>query len=140
MTLFRTVLRWFLVAAYLVAGYFHLARPGPFAAITPHWVPDVPLVIMLTGIAELAGAAALAQGFSRPLRHLAGWALALYALCVWPANINHFLIDHARADGGMGLGYHLPRLLAQPLIIWAAAWASGALDWPFARRLAKARG
>ena len=139
MNAFRTVLRWFLVLAYFAAGVFHLAKPAPFLGITPHWVPQAPLVIALTGAAEIAGALALAQGWSLPLRRLAGWALALYALCVWPANFNHFLIDSARPDGGLGLGYHIPRLLAQPLIIWAAAWASGATDWPFARRLANVR-
>jgi uncharacterized membrane protein len=135
----RSALRWFLAIAYLVAGVFHLARPDPFVRITPVWVPDAPLVIALTGLAEIAGALALAQGWSLPLRRAAGWGLALYALCVWPANFNHFLIDCAREGGGLGLGYHLPRLAAQPLIIWAAAWASGGTDWPFARRLAKAR-
>lgn len=137
MILFRNVLRWFLVLAYLLAGTLHLVRPAPFLGITPRWVPDAPLVIALTGAAEIAGALALAQGWSLPLRCLAGWALALYALCVWPANFNHFLIDSARPDGGLGLGYHLPRLVAQPLIIWASAWAGGAIRWPFARALAK---
>jgi uncharacterized membrane protein len=50
--------------------------------------------------------------------------LALYALCVWPANINHFMLDMARADGGLGLAYHVPRMFAQPLIIWMAVWTS----------------
>jgi uncharacterized membrane protein len=58
------------------------------------------------------------------LRQAAGWGLALYALCVWPANINHLLIDMAKADGGLGLGYHVPRMIAQPAIIWLAWWVS----------------
>jgi hypothetical protein len=43
---------------------------------------------------------------------------------VWPANINHFMLDMARADGGLGLGYHVPRMFAQPVIIWLAWWVS----------------
>ena len=94
-------------------------------AIMPAWVPAPEQVILWTGIAELAGTAALAQGFSMPLRRLAGWSLAAYALCVWPANINHMMIDQ-----GANLAYHVPRMILQPILIWAALWASGATDWP----------
>ena len=58
------------------------------------------------------------------LRAAAGWGLALYALCVWPANINHFIMDMARPDGGLGLAYHVPRMIAQPVIIWLAILVS----------------
>ena len=99
----------------------------------PTWVPAPAAVVTWTGVAELIGAAALAQPLSMDLRRAAGWGLALYALCVWPANFQHFALDMARADHGLGLAYHVPRLLAQPLIIWAALWAGEATDWPFAR-------
>jgi hypothetical protein len=42
----------------------------------------------------------------------------------------------AREDGGAGLAYHIPRMIAQPLIIWLSLWASGATDWPFRPRKA----
>ena len=100
----------------------------------PDWVPAPDTVVLLTGIAELAGAAGLAQPFSPRLRRAAAIGLALYALCVWPANANHMMVDLARPDGGWGIAYHLPRMLAQPLIIWLALWAGEATDWPFARR------
>jgi len=61
------------------------------------------------------------------VRRWAGWGLAAYALCVWPANFHHMQIDMARPGHGLGLGYHIPRLAAQPLIIAWALWASGAL-------------
>lgn len=120
----RRALRWLLAALYALAGVIHLIRPAPFLAITPGWVPAPEAVVLLTGVAEILGAIGLVQPFSGPLRRAAGWGLALYALCVWPANINHFMIDMARADGGLGLAYHLPRLFAQPLIIWLAWWVS----------------
>lgn len=124
---FRRVARYTLAAVYGAAGVIHLARPGPFAAITPPWVPYPETVVALTGVAELLGAIGLLQPVSRPLRRAAGWGLALYALCVWPANYHHMQLDMMRADQGLGLGYHVPRLLAQPLIIWWALWASGAV-------------
>ena len=126
----RTILRWLLATIYAVAGAFHLALPAPFLRITPGWVPLPETVILLTGLAELAGAAALVQPWSKPLRRAAGIGLALYALAVWPANFQHFVMDLARADRGLGLGYHVPRLIAQPLLIWAALWVSEVLDWP----------
>lgn len=120
----RTLVRWLLGLFYAVAGVAHLAIPQPFLSITPGWVPQPALVVALTGLAELAGAAGLLQPWSPKLRRAAGWGLAAYALCVWPANFNHMLLDLARADGGAGLGYHVPRLLFQPVLIWLAWWAS----------------
>lgn len=123
----RRIGRWVLGLAYAGAGVVHLARPAPFAAITPAWVPHPDAVVALTGVAELLGAAGLVQPVSPRLRRAAGWGLALYALCVWPANLRHMEIDLARPDHGLGLGYHVPRLLAQPLIIAWALWAGGIL-------------
>jgi uncharacterized membrane protein len=130
----RTGLRWLLALLYAVAGGFHLTSPLPFLRITPEWVPHPAAVIACTGVAELLGAMALAQPFSAGLRRAGGAGLALYALCVWPANINHFMLDMARPDHGWGLGYHVPRMLAQPLLIWLALWTGGATEWPFRAR------
>jgi len=130
----RTGAIWLLAMLYSIAGYFHIVNPAPFMAIIPGWVPWPEAVIWGTGIAELAGAAGIIQPWSKPLRRAAGIGLALYALCVWPANINHLVMDLARADGGAGLAYHIPRMIAQPVIIWLSLWASGATDWPFRPR------
>ena len=130
----RSAARWLLAASYAVAGWFHLTAPEPFLRIMPGWVPEAEMVVLLTGLAEFAGASALAQPWSRPLRKAGAIGLAAYALCVWPANINHMLLDLAEPDGGWGLAYHVPRMLAQPLIIWLALWAGEATQWPFARR------
>ena len=104
-----------------------MTDPGPFLSITPGWVPWPAQVIYWTGLAEIAGALALLQPFGPYLRKAAGIGLALYALCVWPANVNHMLIDLARPDDGWGLAYHIPRMLAQPLLIWLALWTGGVI-------------
>jgi uncharacterized membrane protein len=130
----RSAARWLLVLFYAVAGYFHLAAPDSFLKIMPQWVLAPAAVVAATGVAELLGAAGLAQPWSQRWRQAAGWGLALYALCVWPANFHHMALDLARPDQGWGLAYHVPRLLAQPLIIWLALWAGEATEWPFARR------
>lgn len=130
----RTILRVLLALLYLVAGWFHVTDPAPFLRIMPDFVPFPAEVVRVTGFAELAGAVALAQPWSAPLRRAAGAALALYALCVWPANVNHFAMDMARPDHGWGLAYHIPRMIAQPLLIWLALWTGGATEWPWHRR------
>ena len=123
----RGIARILLALFYAGAGILHLALPQPFVTVTPPWVPMPDLVVALTGVAELLGAAGLVQGFSPGLRRAAGWGLAAYALCVWPANFQHMALDLARPDYGLGLGYHVPRLAAQPLLIWLALWAGGAI-------------
>ncbi len=127
----RTILRIFLALAYLVAGVLHIVSPGPFLAITPAWVPLPETVIFLTGAAEIAGAIGL---LIPRLRMAAGIGLALYALCVWPANINH-AVNAIAVDGDtLGWWYHGPRLALQPVFIWLALWVGEVVDWPSRRR------
>lgn len=130
----RDLARWGLALFYGLAGVLHLVKPAPFLSIMPRWVPAPEAVVLLTGFAELAGAAGLLQPWSAPLRRAAGWGLAAYALCVWPANFNHMAIDLAKAHRGLGLAYHLPRLAAQPLLIWLALWVARVTDWPWRAR------
>lgn len=130
----RAILRWLLAIFYAVAGYIHLTSPRPFLEIMPEWVPAAESVVFWTGIAELMGAAALLQPWSVNLKKAGAIGLALYAVCVFPANINHFALDMARDDGGLGLVYHLPRMVAQPVLVWLALWVGGVTDWPWRRR------
>lgn len=135
----RAAVRAVFALFYAAAGMLHLSFPAPFLAIMPPWVPAPAAVVALTGAAELAGAAALLQPVWPGLRRAAGWGLAAYALCVWPANFQHFFNDLARADHGLGLGYHLPRLAFQPVLIWLALWTAGLCNWPFRADAPKAR-
>jgi len=124
----RSILRVVLAIFYGVAGYFHLVRPEPFLTVMPQFVPYPEAVVLWTGIAEILGALALVQPFEPRLRRIAGISLAAYALAVWPANINHFALDMAKADSGLGLVYHVPRMFAQPVLIAWALWAGGVFD------------
>lgn len=117
-------MRIVLAAFYAFAGYMHIARPEPFLSIMPGGLPFPEQIVFWTGIAEILGAIAIVQPFHLRLRQAGGIGLALYALFVWPANINHFALDMAREDGGLGLAYHVPRMIAQPIIIWLALWVS----------------
>ena len=111
--------------AYVLAGVLHLVLPRPFVAITPGWVPEKELVVALTGVAEIVGALALVQPWRPGLRRTGGIGLALYAVCVFPANINHMLIDIGSPDPALGWAYHGPRMLLQPVLVWLALWTAG---------------
>jgi uncharacterized membrane protein len=127
----RAALRWLIGAFYLIAGIAHLRAPDVFATVVPDWVPFARETVIITGLCEIAGALALVFGRGR-LRAAAGAALALYALCVWPANVKHAMIDLS-AGTGLGWWYHAPRLAFQPVIIWWALFAGRVVDWPFGR-------
>jgi uncharacterized membrane protein len=124
----RAVMRWLMSAFYLVAGIGHLLRPDTFALIVPDWVPFPREVIILTGLCELAGSFAL---LTTRWRALAGIMLALYALCVWPANIKHAVDGISLPPIPDTWWYHGPRLAFQPVLIWWALFCSSVIDWPW---------
>ena len=118
------VARLTIAPIFLIVGIVHLTQPGLFAPLMPSIVPHPMAVIVLTGLAELTGAIFL---FVPQTRAFAGIMLALYAVCVFPVNINHAVHDLSTGTG-LGWAYHYPRLFAQPLICWWALVA-GAVPW-----------
>lgn len=128
----RRVARWLLVTFYTVAGVGHLVATDAMVRITPAWVPAPHAVVIATGLCELAGAAGLV---TRRWRRAAGWALAAYAVCVFPANIKHAMHDLGQGGPGtLGWAYHGPRLLFQPVIVWWCLYAGDVIRWPFGGR------
>lgn len=129
----RGFFRWLLAIFYLIAGIAHIQSPVGFLAITPDWVPFPEQVVLFTGIAEIAGAIGLIlpAKIIPGLRYAAGIGLALYALCVFPANINHAINNITIGGETAGWLYHGPRLAFQPVFIWWALIAGGVINWPF---------
>src|SRR6195952_3322351 len=124
----RAVMRWILATVYSGAAVGHLFLPEKLLSITPSWVPFAPQVIFLTGVFEIAASMALV---TRPLRWWAGVTMALYALCVWPANFKHAIDGvHIPYLANSWL-YHGPRLAFQPVIIWWALYCAEVIDWPW---------
>lgn len=118
----RFAARMVLVIIYLAAGTLHLALPQPFLLITPGWLPCHEFVVAFTGACELLGAAGL---LLPRFRKTAGACLALYAICVFPANVEHARLDLTVHIDGLGLWYHIPRLAFQPVLVWWAMYAGG---------------
>ena len=127
----QTILRGVLVVFYGVAGIVHIAAPNKFLPIVPDFVPFPRTVVIVTGLCEIAGALAL---LTHSLRKAAGIAFALYAVCVFPANIKHAFMGVDVPGLPSSWWYHAPRLLAQPLLVWAALFCADVLRWPFGRR------
>ena len=123
----RVVMRWMMATLYVAAGIAHLAAPDKLLAITPSWVPFAPQVILVTGLCELAGPVALV---TRPLRRSAGFALAAYAICVWPANFKHAIDGIDLPYIANSWLYHGPRLAFQPVLVWWALFSAEIIDWP----------
>ncbi len=125
----RVVMRWLFAAFYSAAGIAHILVPEKLMLITPAWVPFPREVIIATGVCEIAASIAL---ISRTrLRWWAGVALALYALCVWPANFKHAIDGIEMPVIGNSWWYHGPRLALQPVIIWCSLFCAGVIDWPW---------
>jgi uncharacterized membrane protein len=123
----RAVMRWALAAFYMLAGILHLAIPDKFLLIVPDWVPLPYATVLFTGLCEIAGSFALL--FRRTAR-LAAVMLALYAVCVFPANIKH-AVEGIHVPGlPANWWYHGPRLAFQPVLVWWALFCVGLIDWP----------
>jgi uncharacterized membrane protein len=126
----RTVLRFTLVTLYTVAGIAHLVVPATFLPIVPTWVPYPKQVILITGVCELAGSVGL---LTRRWRPVAGVMLAIYAVCVFPANVKHAIEGIPLPPVPDSWWYHGPRLALQPVLVWAALFCSNVINWPTRR-------
>jgi uncharacterized membrane protein len=80
----RRVLRILVVLPLLVSGTAHLIMPAAMAQIIPPVFPARTLLVVLSGIAELAGAAGL---FFRGTERAVSLCLALLMIAIFPANI-----------------------------------------------------
>ena len=126
----RTVLRYALAAVYGPFGVVHMLASRAFLPIMPPIIPFPRTVVVLTGVCELAGAVGLLVPRTRKA---AGMALALYAICVYPANIYHALAHAHVPPLPDSWWYHGPRLLFQPVFVWWALFVGGVVSWPWRR-------
>ena len=87
-------LRAALAALFAFAGTMHFVRPKFFEAIVPPGVP-VREAVVISGAAEIAGAASLLHPATRPLGR---WWLLGLLLSVFPANI-HMAVNPEQIKG-----------------------------------------
>ena len=85
----QTVGRWALTALLLIAGTGHLISPASFLAQVPGWFPAREAVVALSGLVELALAAALA--LAGPRRVEVGWVVAGLFVVIFPGNVSQLV-------------------------------------------------
>jgi uncharacterized membrane protein len=74
-----------LAGFFLLAGSMHFIRPRAYEAIVPPSVPRHRETVIVSGIAEIAGAVAVIPA---PTRRFARWWLIGLLAAVFPANVN----------------------------------------------------
>ena len=115
--------------AFAGIGHLTFAREE-FRAQVPTWVPlDTDLVVLASGVVEIALGGGLLATWAQPRRALVGATLAAFFVAVFPGNIAQFT-GHRDAFGLDSDTKRFVRLLLQPVLV---AWAVGATD---ARRVA----
>ncbi|HEY8083583.1 MAG TPA: hypothetical protein VIE64_08545 [Solirubrobacterales bacterium] len=76
-------------------GTMHFVTPRSFEAIMPPWVPHHREAVIVSGIAEIAGGAAV---FPPRTRRFARWWLLALLVAVFPANV-HMAVNPDQVKG-----------------------------------------
>ena len=110
--------RWplFALAAFFAAtGISHFVVPGYFEAIVPPCIPNAPLMVAISGVAEFAGGIGV---IPRRTRRAAGWGLVALLIAVFPANVYAWQSAQAGGESRSRELVLLLRLPLQGLLIW----------------------
>jgi len=102
----------FVIAVFLIGGIAHFVYLDLFIRVVPSYIPYPKEVVLFTGVCELVGVIGL---LFKPLRQLAGWAFALYLVCVMPVHID--MLIHADRWKDLGLAFLWVRPFLQPVLI-----------------------
>ena len=88
-------LRYIIGGFFIFAGVMHFVKPHSYAAIMPDWIPAHDEAVAVSGVAEIAGGAAL---FSDRTARFGGWWLIALLVAVFPANIHMALNPDQDSD------------------------------------------
>ena len=111
----RLVLRLLASLAFVVAGVLHFVFPDKYEHVIPPGFPSPKMLVLISGLAEIAGGVGL---WIRPLRRAAGWGLIALLIAVFPANV--YMAVHPDYVANLTVGHWLlwARLPLQPVLIW----------------------
>lgn len=107
----RAALRWLAAAAFVAAGVNHFVRPAFYRQIVPPAFPSPALLVVASGVCEIAGGVGL---LVRPLRRAAGWGLVALLVAVFPANVYMAVCPD-----------RIPGLHVAPWLLWLRLPAQG---------------
>ncbi len=105
--------------AFVVAGILHFVIPKLYVSIMPSWhpswLPSPLMLVYISGVCEVLGAAGLLVPGTRTL---AAAGLMLLLAAVFPANIEMLRLAQARGASPAFIAACWFRLPLQPLLIW----------------------
>lgn len=90
MKLSQTILRWLAAGFFVVAGVAHFLKPEFYLEMVPPYFPAPRALVVVSGIAEIAGGVGLCLP---PFRRAAGWGLVALLIAVFPANV--YMAQHS---------------------------------------------
>jgi uncharacterized membrane protein len=102
-------------AFFVLAGVNHFANPAFYRSIVPPSFPSPALLVIISGICEIAGGLGL---LIHPLRRPAVWGLIALLFAVFPANL--YMAAHPDQIPNMHIAHWLLwfRLPFQGVMIW----------------------
>jgi uncharacterized membrane protein len=120
-------------AAYVLAGYNHLANPQFYLAIIPPSLPNPEWLNVLSGLAEIVLGVYLLEPRTRVL---AAWGIIALLIAVFPANVYVAVNNVGLPDGAPGTGIGALNWVRLPLqavfLVWA--WWYTREDLPLGMR------
>jgi len=119
-----TIGRYLLGIFLIFASFGHFFSANEFLAQVPPWMPAPELVVLLSGLAELALGSAILFSPRKSLP-IIGWVTAAFFLVIFPGNLWQFF-EGRDAFGLESDAARLVRLFFQPLLIIWALWCTGA--------------
>ena len=111
--------RRLLALLFATAGLAHFVVPALFEAIVPPWLPhafpDARTLVVVSGVAEIAGAIGLLLPATRVA---AAWGLLALLVAVFPANVHMLLAAYANEAPVWWRAALWVRLPLQPALMW----------------------
>lgn len=112
----RIILRYIAAAFFVLAGVNHFLKPTFYKNIIPPTFPAPALLVIISGLCEIAGGIGL---LIRPLRPAAGWGLLALLIAVFPANL--YMAQHPNRIPDLHISPRL-LLLRLPLQVVLIVW------------------
>lgn len=116
----RTAALVFVILWFSIGGVAHFVFTEAQMRIVPDWIVWPREAVLLSGVAELLGAAGLLWARTR---RAAGWGLLILTVAVTPANV-HMLMQ-AQQFPDVPVWALVLRLPLQLVLLALIAWASG---------------
>jgi uncharacterized membrane protein len=104
-----------LSALFVGSGLIHLVQPDVYLPIMPPYLPYPAVLILMSGVAEIAGGVGL---LIPPTQRAARYGLIALLVAVFPANIQMAVNGFTDGAPPLILALLLARLPLQPLLIW----------------------